>query len=92
MATLSDAVSDMVDNVDFEEVGSVAKARAFITAANKYLILKPTQQSSHDGSSLSWDVSRVEGLLARARDYVSTNSTGGSGTVRFLGVSNGFRG
>lgn len=91
MATLAEVTEDLVDNCDFEEVGSLSKARAFITAANKYLILKPVSQSNQS-SALSWDNARIESLLARARDFVSSNTTGGAGSVRQLGVSSGFRG
>lgn len=86
MATLSEVVDDLVDNADFEESGSVAKARAFVTAATKYLILKPTSQSNQS-SSLSWDNNQIKDLLARARDFVSANSS----RVRFLGVGTDFR-
>lgn len=86
MATLSDVVNDLVDNADFEEVGSVAKARAFITAATKYLILKPTSQSNQS-SSLSWDNNQIQTLQARARDFVAARSN----RVRFLGVGTDFR-
>lgn len=86
MATLSEVVDDLVDNADFEESGSVAKARAFVTAATKYLILKPTSQSNQS-SSLSWDNNQIKDLLARARDFVAANSS----RVRFLGVGTDFR-
>lgn len=87
MATLSEVTEDMVDNADFEEVGSVSKARAFATAATKYLILKPTSQSNQS-SSLSWDNNQIQALLARARDYIAANSIN---KVRFLGAGDSFR-
>lgn len=87
MATLAEVTEDMVDNADFEESGSVAKARAFATAATKYLILKPTSQSNQS-SSLSWDNNQIQALIARARDYIAANSTS---KVRFLGVGDSFR-
>lgn len=88
MATqLSDIVEDLIDNADFEEVGSVAKARAFATAATKYLILKPTSQSNQS-SSLSWDNNQIQSLLVRARDFIAMNTPG---RVRFLGVGTDFR-
>jgi hypothetical protein len=86
MATLSEIVDDLIDNADFEESGSVSKARAFITAATKYLILKPTSQSNQS-SSLSWDNNQIQSLLARARDFVAARSN----RVRFLGVGTDFR-
>ena len=87
MATLSEVVDDLIDNADFEESGSVSKARAFATAANKYLILKPTSQSNQS-SSLSWDNNQIQSLLARARDFIAANSTS---RVRFLGAGDSFR-
>lgn len=79
---------------DFEEVGDVSRARKFITAANRYLIVNPVSQSEH-GGSLTSAVSQIENILRRAQAYVGLHpvSTGvGRSQTRVLGVSPRFRG
>lgn len=88
-----DIESDLLEYADFEEVGSVARARSFITAANRWLILT-AEASSNQSSSLSIGKSFVSEMLKRAQDYVATNATASSGAVsnvRFLGVGSSFR-
>jgi len=90
---IADIEADLIDYADFEEVGSVARARSFITAAKRWLILRP-ESASNEGSSLSMSKSVVMDLLKRAQDYVTANaesSGGGRGGVRFLGVGGNFR-
>lgn len=90
--TIDDVETDLVEYADFEEVGSVARARSFITAAKRWLILSPESQSN-EGSSMSMSKSNVLDLLKRAQDYVAarSGSTAGGSGVRFLGFSRGFR-
>lgn len=92
MATTIDSVIDeLIDTADFEEVSSVTKAKAFISAANRYFILSPQQQSD-EGSSLTMNSQQIENLLKRARYYVEVNATGRSSTnVKFLSAAEGFR-
>lgn len=82
---------DLIEYADFEEVGSVGRARLFVTAAKRWLILRP-ESASDQGSSLSMSKSVVEGLLKRAQNYVAANAAAGSGgRVRFLSATD-FRG
>lgn len=81
---------ELHDNCDFEEVGSVAKANAFVTAAKRLLAFSP-ESSSNEGSSLSFNRSALTSLLDRAQQYIAVTSGKGSRT-RFLSVSGGFRG
>ncbi|MEM1224602.1 MAG: hypothetical protein AAGJ40_02835 [Planctomycetota bacterium] len=95
MATTLDEVYESLDaNADFEEVGSVAKAKAFATAATKFLFLSPQSQADQ-GSSMTISVQQVENLLHRARAFVDGYGTDGAvssrGGVRFLSASEGFR-
>lgn len=91
-ATIDEVIDALSDNADFEEVGSVAKARAFITAANRFLILTPSSQSDQ-GSSLSMGLPQVQSLLASARAYVTQadQSSAMTSRVRFLSAREGWR-
>lgn len=75
--TLDQVITALTTNADFEEVGSVAKAKAFVTAAKRWLILAPAS-ASKEGSSLSMNPQQVENLLKRAQDYVVANDTTGN--------------
>lgn len=81
---------DLLDNADFEEVSSVTKAKAFITAAKRFLILTPAAQSDQ-ASSLSISVEGIERLYRRAQQYVDNSSASNGSRVRFLSASEGFR-
>lgn len=87
-------ITALCDNADFEEVDSLTKAQAFVTAATRYLILSP-QSSSGEGVSMSLSVAQIENLLTRARMFVemkrSAGGMGGSPRVRVLVFREGFR-
>jgi len=89
---IADIETDLLDYADFEQVGSVARARSFATAANRWLILR-AESASNQSSSLSIGKNYVEGMLKRARDYIAANASasGGSGSVRFLGAGTNYR-
>jgi len=91
--SLEDLELALETNADFEEVASLSKAKAFITAANRWLIRRP--DSASDGSSsLSIGKQFIMELLKRAQTYVAENGTatdGSSSSVRFLSVMQGFR-
>lgn len=83
-ATLDQVIDSLLDNADFEETGSASKARAFITAANRYFILQP-QSASDQGSSLSMGLPQIQALMSRAQAYVAANSA----SVTFVNVNTG---
>jgi hypothetical protein len=85
---ISEIESDLLDFADFEEVGSVSRARSFITAAKRWLILR-ADSASHQSSSMTIGKSFVQDMLKRAQDFVATNSN--TGGVRHLGVGRAFR-
>jgi hypothetical protein len=90
---IADIETDLLEYADFEEVSSVARARLFITAGKRWLILR-AESASNQSSSLSIGKSFVETMLRRAQDYVASNATTSSGAVggvRFLGVGSNFR-
>lgn len=86
---IADIETDLLEYADFEEVGSVSRARIFITAAKRWLILRP-ESASDQSSSMSMSKSVVVDLLNRAQNYVSANASlpsGGVGGVRFLSAA-----
>lgn len=91
-ATLDEVTDALIENADFEEVNSLSKAKAFISAANRYFILQPAS-ASDQGSSLSMGFAQVQTLLARAQSWVkaSSSATAADSRVRFLSAGEGFR-
>lgn len=91
-ATIDEVIDALNDNADFEETNSVAKARAFITAANRFLIMTPASQS-HEGASLSMGLQQIQALLQAARGFVNQVDTNSAATsrVRFLSARIGYR-
>ena len=90
---IADIETDLLEYADFEEAASVARAKLFITAAKRWLILR-AESASNQSSSLSIGKSFVESMMKRAQDYVAANATTSSGAVggvRFLGVGGSFR-
>ena len=90
---IADIEFDLLTYADFEEVGSVSRAKLFITSAKRWLILR-AESASNQSSSMSVGKSFVDSMLQRAQSYVAANAktaAGGTGGVRFLGVGGSFR-
>lgn len=85
---IADIEADLLDYADFEQVRSVARAQSFITAANRWLILR-AESASNQSSSLSIGKQFVSNMLARAQAFVARNSS--TGQTRFLQVGGFFR-
>lgn len=85
------------DNADWPETRSLTKAKAFATAARKYLMLTPQQSAQPGGFSSSLSVVQIKAMLDEATEYIATNTDAngsalsGAGTVRIMGVRHGFR-
>lgn len=89
--TIDEVYDDLLNNADFEELSSVVKARAFVTAAKRFLILSPQQQTDQ-GSSMTISVNQIESLLNRAQQFIEqSNRNSSGGGVRFLSAAEGFR-
>ena len=89
-ATFNEVADAYLDNADFEETGSVAKAQAFVTACVRLLILLPSS-ASDQGSAQAFDMKEVQANKQRAQAFVAANSTGSR--VRSFSVNTGdFRG
>lgn len=89
---IADIEADLLDFADFEDVGSVSRARSFVTAARRWLILR-AESASNQSSSLSIGKNYVDSMMKRALDFIAANaqSSGASGGVRFLGAGSNFR-
>jgi hypothetical protein len=89
---LEDIENDVLTYADWEEQGSVSRARSFITAANRWCILR-ADSASNQGSSLSTNKQWVMNMLARAQSFVAAADTASASKsrVRFLSVNQGFR-
>jgi len=81
---IADIESDLLQYADFEEVGSVSRAKAFITAAKRWLILRADSASSNS-QSMTIGKGFVENLMTRATAYVSASDTAAAASrTRFL--------
>jgi hypothetical protein len=89
-ATLDEIVDALLDNADFEETESLAKAHAFVTAAKRYLILCPASMSDQ-GSSQSINAQQVHEMMRRATAFISARGGSGGTSVRYIGFSSGSR-
>ncbi len=80
------------DNADFEEADSVSKAKAFVTAAVRFLTLEPVNQADQ-GSSLQMAAQQINDQLKRARAFIAASESNSAAKtrVRFLSASQGFR-
>ena len=83
---INEITETLLDNIDFQEVQSVAKAKLFAPAARRWLVLRPLNTSG-EGRSATLNSAQVERMLNTAEAYIALNSSG----VRYLGGSN-FRG
>lgn len=90
-ATLSEILDNLNDYSDYEELGSVTRAKSFITAAKRFLQLPNSQ--ADQGSSMGYDHASVRELLQHARAYVAANdeSSSTNAGVRFFSFQQGFR-
>lgn len=88
-ATIDEVIDALLDNADFEENNSVSKASLFVTAAKRFFILTPQNQSDQ-GSSMAISAAQIENLMLRAQSFVAANRTS-AGAVRHLVVSEDFR-
>jgi len=90
---IAEIEDELLENADFEEVGSVERAKLFITAAKRWLILRADSASSQS-QSMSIGKQYVEDMLHQAQDYVNANlptANGAVAGVRFLSVGASFR-
>lgn len=90
---IADIESDLRTNADWFATQSVAKAKAYVTAASIWLEMAASS-ASNQSSSISRDPSLVREMMKDAMAFVAANpaSSGyGGGSVRFLGAGSNFR-
>jgi hypothetical protein len=84
--TLEEIRDNLDIYADFEEVGDVSRAKAYITWGNRWL-QRVAESGGNGGSNVSMSKSLVLDLLKRARAYVAANDTAANASgVRFLGL------
>lgn len=87
--TVSGLQTTIMDNADFRETQSVAKAKAFATAVVRFLALAP-ESSSDQGTSMTLGRDQLVELRKEAIALIAANESSG-GSVLHLGVGTQFR-
>jgi len=89
--TLASIQQTLLDNADYSVEGSVAKAKAFVTAATQMLIVLP-QSSANQATSVAYSVDQIRQLKNEAEEWLAANDPvqNASSSTRFLSVE-GFR-
>lgn len=82
--TLDDVEQTLLDNADYVETQSLAKAKAFVSAATRWLIMRPLNASA-EGRNVAFNVQQVQAMKDNAEQFVEQSQTGG---VRFIQVEN----
>jgi hypothetical protein len=83
--------NDMLEYMDYDTTGSVARAKLYVVAARRWLALI-AGTAANQSSSMTRNVPQVQAQLDRAQAYVDQNSTTQAGArVRFYDFDNGFR-
>lgn len=88
-AELTAAQDAYLANADYWEVGSVAKARAYVTACKKLAMLIPTMssQGSRHALDMRENLRQLPAQERAAQDYVAANSDTDGGGLRHFDVS-----
>ena len=91
--TYASVETALLENADFEETASLTKAKAFVTACNRFFVLMPASQGDQ-GTSMAMGLPQIQALMARAQSYIKANDSANNSTshVRFLTFADGFRG
>lgn len=62
------------DNADYAETGSIAKARAFVTACRRLLVLQPSESANRE-TTTRFDMKLIQQELEMARQWLAANDT-----------------
>ena len=82
----NDAKAAYLDNADYEETGSVTKARAFVTACRHLLLLRP-KSAGHGNARFDLAPELIERQMMQAQAWINANNTSGSGAVTHVDFS-----
>ncbi len=88
MADIATIEANLVAALDYEETGSVTKAKQVVTYANQWLVLKP-QSAGRSSSNMTMDTDQVRRIRDEARQYV--NAAESTNRVSFFQTSTDFR-
>lgn len=89
-ADLDTILDNLNDFSDYEEVGSISRAKSFITACRRFIALPSSQ--SDKGSSLGYDQANVLEMMRQAQVFVRAEASAASaGGIRHLGIGRDFR-
>lgn len=79
------------DNADYESDASVAKAKLFIAACTRLMILIPAS-AAQGGESISMPIAQIESAMNYARKWLSINDSSSTqvpaGVVRYADTRN----
>ena len=81
-AEIQDLIDALEDALDYEETGSLAKAKTVVTVTKKLLARKPSAMSGPDAASAQYDMNQLAKLKEEAQFYVKSNQS--TGSVRLL--------
>lgn len=84
--TPTEIIDNFSDYADYEEVGSVSRARAFITWANRLLALP--EEVRRNQNAIVQDKAVILSQIQAARTYVLGNEQSIGSSVAFFSVEN----
>lgn len=76
-----------LDNADYEEVASVTKAKVFVSACRKLLLLLPQMTRQASRFELQIDTKVIPEALKHAKDWISSVSGSAAGAVRAFSLT-----
>lgn len=85
-STIDEIVAAYMDNASYDEDGSVAKARTFITACRLLLVKRPQRYRGLDGTEIELDLELIERQLAEARTWLSTHPDVATSSVKHFSL------
>jgi len=83
---LSTAKTDYVTNEDYDEEGSVSKAKAFVVACRKLLLYLPKRSGSSSGEEVEFDPKIIQEELNNAKRWLMANNTSGQRRTRYMSI------
>ena len=76
-STIDQVEAAYIDNASYAEEGSVAKARAFVTACRVLLLKMPKETGSRD-SRLTLNPELIHQEMSLAQDWINASDSGAS--------------
>lgn len=90
-ADVEEAKQAYYDNADYESDASVSKAKLFVAACTRLMILIPAS-AAQGGESISMPIAQIESALQYARKWLAMNDASSTqipaGVVRYASTRN----